>query len=42
MKNEDFSLKKGWKLMVDAYKQQTQGIKCMGFEFEEVLYLAPV
>jgi hypothetical protein len=27
--------------MVDAYKQQTQGIKCMGVEFEEVLYLAP-
>jgi hypothetical protein len=40
MKNRDSSLKRGWKLMVDAHKQQTQGIKCMGVEFEEVLYLA--
>jgi hypothetical protein len=42
MKNRVFSLKKYWKLMVEDQKQQTQGIKCMGVGFEEVLYLAPM
>jgi hypothetical protein len=28
--------------MIDAQKQQTEGIKCMGVKFEEDLYLAPM